>query len=186
MKRKKKEYFYNISIEAFFKSPDISEYERYIKFLKGKNSFLLLQADTESITFAEVARSRELVQDTSLDNFIELYEIFYKVDAKKFLSAPVLDLFYSNKFIVEYLNSLDKREKLLDIHTSEEDRMKWKAAGGDRLNQFKELGIMINLGMQFSLSPETIGDWKYNLVYAILLYSSIDRDIEKRKNELRK
>jgi hypothetical protein len=175
----------NISINEFFLKSDVTEFEMLIKYIKPKNNFLGKTAKMSELTLSEVARLRVLVPTPTIENFIEIYNIVYKVSAKEFLAGKVLEFFESNRYIGKYINDINEREvKLLSRNVSEENQLKWKMAGGDRLNAFREIGIMISMGKEFGYSPEEVGNWKYETCFAIMLHNNILDDINKNLAEM--
>lgn len=175
----------NITIDKFFKSGDISEYHMYMRWIKPKNLINGIEADFDNLTYSQVERIRELAYNPELENIIELYDIIYKLDAKKLLSCKVLELFQTNRFIVNYIKMINNKEKMLDANVSEKDKTKFKIAGGARLSMFKGMGTMIKLGKLFHKTPEEIGEWNYNTVYITLLYENISMDVQIKMSEIK-
>lgn len=180
-----KSKFHNITIDEFFKSADVSEYETFMRWLTPKNSINEKSCDFNELTFAEVARVRKLLYEPNIENVLELYEILYKIKPDDLLKCGVLELFQTNRYILNKITELNEREKLLGANFTEAEKLKWIASGGKRLSQFEEMGQMISLGKMFSKSPEEIGNWKYNTVYITLLYNNISDDVNKRMSQIK-
>lgn len=184
MKRDKKK-FHNITIDAFFKSSDVSDYEVYMKWLKPKNEINGKIANLEKLKLKEIMELRQLLEKPSIENILRMYKMVYKIKPKVLLECGVLELFQTNRFIIEYVKFINNREKNLSAFVTEKQKLKWKAAGGERLSNFREFGTMIQLGKMFSKSPRQIGEWNYNEVYLTLLYNSISDNVDKLMSELK-
>lgn len=177
--------FHNISIDQFFKSSDVSKYETFMRWLKPYNLIDDKSSDLDELTYAEVSRLRGLLNDMSIENILEIYELLYNIEPKRLLKCGVLQLFQTNRYILKWVKMINDRENAININISEAQKIKYIAAGGQRLNQFKEVGTMINLGKMFGQSPEEIGDWKYHTVYLTLLYNSISMDVDRKMEEIK-
>ena len=182
-----KKFFNNITIDEFYKLDDVRQYEPFMRFIKAKNSFLGKSFDFDDLTFGEVCLLRRLIERSDLKDFIEMYGILYKIDAKTFLNAPILDLFQANRYFVDLMKALNEKESKINkqFQGKDEAQMKWELAGGKRLYVFGELGIMIRLGKEFSCSPEEIAEWKYSTVYNTMLYNSIENEINKMLKDIK-
>jgi hypothetical protein len=118
-----------------------------------------------------------------LNDYFTIYKIIYKQTPESFLKGTVLEFFTSLKYIQHWIEKINHKEQQA-LESSSDD--KWIQAGGDRLNIFGELGVMIRLAEQFGCTPQQIGDWRYNDVFTVLLWNNINNEIMKNYHHIKK
>lgn len=173
----------NISISQFLKLEDPSEYEA-LTFLKGRPEFVGKKAKpVEELKWGEVMELREgLVGPETNKAMIRAFRLIFKATEKEVLNSKVVDFYYAANWILSEFERLANAEK--NISGEDEQDAKWIAAGGDVMNKYRHFNVMMNLAIQFGVTPQEIEEWKYGLVFLILKYNADKARIEKRYMEM--
>lgn len=175
----------NISVQEFFQVDEATaiKYVELQSIMKSKPTFLKYKAKKlGSLSFGNVAQLKRYIANPTYESLLEAFKMVYGVRQNQYLNADVVSFFYALNHIRESIIEINKREKQLQ---SEPDA-DLQNAGVERLQRFGEMGTLINLGKQYSKSPSEIEEWKYNLVYAILLYDKVHGEIKKKYDESKK
>lgn len=147
------------------------------RFMKNKARSL------GSLSYGDVASIKLYLQDPTFDNVLEIFKLVYKIKKQDYLKADVISYFYALKYIKKaIIDLLDKEKKALK---SDPDPL-LEMAGAERLGIFREMGTLINLGKSFKKNPEEIENWRYDLVFTILVYEKISGEIQKEYRNLNK
>lgn len=171
-----KEY-YSLEESEFIK------YEKlYSMLLINDDLFLKHKAETlTKLSYGQVSTLKRAIMNPTFDEIMECMEIVYNIKQTKVLSADIVSYFYALKWIYQEVFKIIEREA--KVLQSEPDA-KMELAGIQRLNVLKELPGVIHLAKSFGKSPEEIYEWKYNLVFSILLHNKIYGEVEKAYQEL--
>ena len=135
-----------------------------------------------SLSFGNVAQLKRYIANPTYESLLEAFKMVYGVRQNQYLNADVVSFFYALNHIRESVIAINKKEK--QLHSEPDADL--QNAGVERLNRFGEMGTLINLGKQYAKSPAEIEEWKYNLVYAILLYDKVHGEIKKKYDEIKK
>lgn len=136
-----------------------------------------------SLSYGDVGSIKISLRDPSIDNIFEIFRIIYGIKEKDILGADVISYFYALKYVKKaIMDLLDSEKKAL---SSDPDPL-LEMAGIKRLSILGEMTTLIRLGRSFGKSPEEIEEWKYNLVFAILVNDKISGEVEKEYRNLNK
>lgn len=166
----------NITIDEFFKDGATEEHQLLFEWLNPKNEFRGVSADLESLTFSEVSTIKQILNDPTIEGYIEMYGICYKQKPEEFLQGSIIEFAQTNRHILSYFKTITDTEARLLIY---EPDQKWNDAGGAKMNIFGDFSPMVQIGEQFGVSPREVGNWKYSDVFALLYYNFVLAGINK-------
>lgn len=176
----------NISVREFYELDEI-EVLGYLDLqtvLNAKNLFCgKVAKPLGQFTYGQVAEFKNIIQAPTADGLFQLFKTLYDVKIGQYLSASIIDYFYALKWIRAEIISLNEREK--NALSSEPDQ-ELKAAGVDRLQRFKEGNVLIDFAERFSKTLDEIENWKYNVVFMILLRDKVKAEIENNYRQIKK
>ena len=156
-------------------------YNELLKNLNGKNTVAgITGKDIYQLPFSSVSFLKEFIQSPTLPGFISVYKLIFGIDENIFLKMKSTDFYYSFNWIQNEIIELVEGEKRLESKPDEH----WIAAGIERLNIFGELNTLINIGKQYSIPPQEVENWSYNLVFTFALHNKIDGEINKKYSEI--
>lgn len=173
----------DISVKELFtlESNKFDAYNDLLQNLNGKNVAAGKTAkDIYQLPYCSVSSLKGFMQSPSLPGFISVFKLVFDVDEKEFLKMKATEFYYSFNWLQNQIIELVEGEKRLESEPDEN----WKLAGIERLNIFGELNTLINIGKQYSKSPQEIEQWTYELVFTLALHNKIDGDINKRYSEI--
>lgn len=168
----------NISVKEFFQLNDqeVMSYVELQTIMKSKPIFLNRKAkDLGQLEFGQVAQLKRNISNPTFENLYESFKMVFGTKKMEYLSADIISYFYALNWIRENIISIINKEKALAPEPDPDLEM----AGVKRLSIFGEMSILINLGQKFSKTPTEIERWKYNLVFAILMYDKVHGEIQK-------
>ena len=172
-----------ISLKKLFtlQGDEFENYHNVLKHLQPK-PFMKSSAIID-LNFGEVAKIKMLLQNTKLENIIELFKIIFKIDEGLIYKIDVVQFYETFNWINNEVKEIVERE--IENLSSEPDS-KLKDAGVEQLNIFKELNTLILLGEKFSTPPQEVEKWNYSLVFGLMLHNKITNDINKNLAEINK
>lgn len=174
----------NISVNQFFQLEEgkAKEYIQLQSMLNPKNSFQRKKLNTiRSLSFEEVGELKRCIINPTYHNLINAFKIVFKVKEIQIVTSDIISFFYALKWIQQEVKTVFEKEKQL-IPTPDADM---ENAGATRLAAFGEMSTLINLGKKFSIAPQEIAKWSYNIVYAILLYEKVENEVQKKYMKLK-
>lgn len=178
----------NITVRQLFEL-DEHEFAKYMTLkdcLKSKNEFDGKKGiEISSLTFAEVSEIKRIFFQPTFEGLFETFERIFKTDRHRFLRSDVISYFYALNYIGESVQKIIKNERLLSPDDDEEAFL-MKEAGAERLKVFQELPVLLNLARSFGTTVQEVENWKYSLVFSILLHDKIQADVRKKFDELKK
>lgn len=169
----------NISVKEFFQlnEEDAMQYVELQAIMKSKPIFQKRRAKPlGSLEYGQVAQIKRAIMKPTYKNLLESFKMIFGVSQVQYLSADVINYFYALNWIRESILELMKKEKALVPDPDPDLEM----AGVNRLQVFAEMAVLIDLGKKFGKAPTEIERWKYNMVYAILLYDKLHGEVQKK------
>lgn len=174
----------NISVKEFFQlDEDTSlKYVELQSIMKSQDTFLKSRAiPLGQLSFGEVATLKRNIQNPTYESLMDSFKLVFKVKQNQYLNADVVSFFYALNFIREKVIELNQKEKVLESEIEPELEM----AGVKSLSVFGEMATLINLGERYSKCPTEIESWKYNLVFAILLYDKKKGEVQQKYQKIK-
>lgn len=176
----------NITVFQFFQLNEERAY-KYVELqsiMNDKPEFLKSKAKSLGhLSYGQVAKLKRTISKPTFENLFEAFHIVFGVKMNQYLNADIVSYFYALNWIRKSVkNILQKEFKALQSDVDPYLEM----AGVKRLAAFGEMSTLITLGRQFSKTPEEIENWKYNLVFSIMLYDKVYGEVNKSYNEIKK
>lgn len=174
----------NISVSDFFQlnEDEVIKYLELQSLMKSKNVFTKRKAkELGYLTFGDVSQLKMDMAAPTFENLADSFKVVFGVKKNDYLKSDVVSFFYALNHIKESVKELIKKEKALESEPDPELEL----AGVNKLNIFGEMATLINLGEKFSKAPTEIETWKYNLVFAILLYDKKKGEVKNKYDELK-
>lgn len=183
----------NISVKEFFMLRDEDLFRKYMRFSDPKDGFYLKpkplaifarQKATPlgELTFGEVANMKHNLSNPNFESIFECFEMVFKVKLKQYLAQDVVSYIFALNWIKENIKKLVEREN--NSFNNESDPL-LEMAGVKRLMPFGELNTLISLAQRFGKSIDEVENWKYNLVFTLLLHDKVSGEVQKAYNELK-
>lgn len=164
----------DITIREYFTMADTSEYDVFLDVINPKNMLCGNVCDLNKITFDEYHVMRSIFNKPTLEDFqellIHLYDIkgnLVSTSISKFLGESIFNFFRVFNYIKDYLLKKENLEK--KALSSTPDYRMMAVGAGKRLAPYSTQITKNRLAEQFSQDPSTIGGWKYNKVFNILV-----------------
>lgn len=177
----------HITVLQFFQLQDEAKAFQYVELqsvMKEKPVFLKRKAKPlGSLTYGEVAKLKRAISKPTFEKLLEAFQMVFGVNRNEYLNAGVVDYFYALNWIRKAILEIVEKEKKLGGNDPDPFL---EMAGVKRLSAFGEMATLINLGKQFGKTPEEIENWKYNVVFSILLYEKVHGEVNKSYNEILK
>lgn len=175
----------NITVKEFFQlnEADALSYVELQSIMKSKPVFLNRKAkELGELSFGDVAQLKRNISEPSYEGLMDSFKMVFGIKQSQYLNADVVSFFYALNWMRESVIALMNKEKALVPEPDPDLEM----AGVNRLAVFSEMSTLINLGRSFSKAPTEIETWKYNMVFAILLYDKVHGEVQKNYYELKK
>lgn len=179
----------NITLSQLLKLKDPSEYE-VLLYVKSKTSIKNPSHKRKpkakshyyakpfiELTFSQVIEIRREIN--TVDGIFKAFEWVFGIERKELEKVKVLDFYPAWNHILAETRRCVENENAL----SKPDP-KWKEAGGDQLNQFRESAPIINIAKEFSYRPMEVENWTYGEVFLIMSWNSIYHDVLKRYQKI--
>ncbi len=181
----------NISVKEFFQLEDEQLFKQYMRFTDEKDPFYLKPKGVFAkrnatplgeLTFGEVANLKYNLSKPTYQNIYECFDMVFKVKLQNYLNQDVVSYLYAFNWIKDSSQKLiDREQKALN---SEPDPF-LEMAGVMRLVPFGELNTLKAIAQQFGKSPDEVENWKYNLVFSLMLHDKVSGEVQKAYNELK-
>jgi len=181
----------NISVKQFWSLQDESLAKQYLRFSNEKDPYFLKPKDMFAgriatplgqLTYGEVSNLKHNLSTPSFEGIYECFDAVFKVKLTTYLNQNITSYFYALNWIKEQVTIILEREnKTLG---GERDPL-LEMAGVHRLIPFGELNILKTIAQQFSTTPMEVENWKYNLVYSLMLHDKVSGEVQKSYNELK-
>lgn len=181
----------NITVRQLYQIQDEELFKKYLRFsnekdklyLKPKGEFANHKATPiGSLTYGEVSQIKHNLSNPTFENIYECFDLVFKVKFKTYLIQDVVSYFYAINWIKDEVKKIIEREKK---SFSGESDLLLEMAGVNRLVPFGELNTIIPIAHKFSKSPEEIQDWKYNLVFTIMIHDKVLNEVQTEYNKLK-
>ena len=171
-----------ISFRQLFqlKNENFEEYHKVLKFLEPVQLNNKIESITD-LTFGEVAEIKILLQNGSFLSLTEMFKIIFGLTQNEIYKINVINFYHALNWIQNEIETIYERE-VKNLSSSADSKM--KDAGIDELNVFGEMNTLIMLGEKFGKAPQEIENWKYNLVFSLMLHQKISSEVNKRYVEL--
>jgi len=174
----------DISVLEYFNLLDTSKYDFYIDILKEENRFCGNVFNVANLTFNEFKYMISVFNDPNLDNLKELFIHLFRIrgdfsvsSEKLFYNESIFQFFKAKNFIINMMREkLKVEEKLL---YSEPDTKMIEIGGYDMMRPFSTMLAKVNIGKQFGVDPEIVGNWKYTKVLNILATNNIVSEVQR-------
>ncbi|SOC79835.1 hypothetical protein SAMN06296241_1372 [Salinimicrobium sediminis] len=181
----------NITVKQFFHLKDENLAQQYLQFTLPGNPFYLkprgVFAKKEAtplgqLTFGQVANIKHNLSKPSFENIFECFEFVFNVKLETYLRQDVISYFYALNWITSNLKQLVERESK-SLGGDPDDLL--DMAGVKRLAAFGELNTLKSIAQQFGKSPEEVENWKYNLVFSLMLHDKVSGEVQTAYNQLK-
>src|SRR5690625_997303 len=161
-------------------------FEKYMnlgEILNPKSSFIGREGTPiASLTYDEVGQLKHHLASPTPEAMAEAFGIVFRCKSNEFYSQRVSDFLPALNWLKDSIENLMENEKAL---SGDVDPL-LEMAGVEKLARFGELNVLVSLGQRFGKSPYEVGQWKYSLVFALMMHDKVHGDIEKTYNELLK
>jgi len=128
-------------------------------------------------TFDEVAFIKQYIND--FNHVEKIFDICFK--NLKINDLYLFEVLAWRKWVINEVDTILDLESRISNAIEPELEL----AGIDELNKFKEWNTKIDLGSQFGVKPQDIGDWKWQDVFVIMWRNSTVTRVQKRYQELK-
>lgn len=155
----------NINVLEYSKSKDAIDYENLLKNLKPKNNFNNKEIDILQLPYSTIKYIQKVFNN--LKDFNDICKIFSKVfecTENEFYNENVVNYYASRRYIFETFELISKNENFLTAN-SKIDVQKWKASGGDNLEQFSEIISLHSICERYGMYPFDISNKPYAEVF---------------------
>jgi hypothetical protein len=168
-------HIHNITLSELIHLEDKSQYEvlRYVKPISIWNKKKAVVF--EELTFGQVVEIRQILEDTTIENITKPFQWVFGLSEKEVMKLKVLD-FYG---LLNHIIKETERIQLMEESLSEPDPL-WQNAGGSKLAQYGEFGVMMSIAEQFNMWVEDVEEKKYGIVFMIM---SWNKDLNKVRTE---
>ena len=139
-------------------------------------------------TFDEVTYIRKYINDFTLDNLQQIYDICFL--PKKLLKFVPTKTKLQNLYLFEmiawykYISNEIKEINEYESSISNEPSIELIQAGIDRMKRFEYLNTKIPLAEKFGKSPQEIGQWKWIDVFLYSSYTATFTDIQNKHSKI--
>lgn len=179
----------NITIQQYFDMSveDRIQYDIILSSLRQRNQFNDRIFDPSGLSYSEVKFSYKLMAscNDSLDSICKLYETVFKISKTEFLDSSVVELFSTQKHVVETFTKMYEREMNLLRPSSTENQAIWEAAGGAKLVPFNAVLPLIELGKYFGMYPHDLQHKNYEEILVLLAAIKTQNEVEREFNKLK-
>jgi hypothetical protein len=181
----------NISVRELFQIEDEELFKKYLRFTDENDGFYIKPrgifakrkaSPLVELTCGEVANIKLNLANPTFDNVYDCFEMVFKVKLNTYLSQDVVSYFYALNWIKENIKKLVEREK--NAFGADPDPL-LEMAGVKRLAAFGELNTLISIAQKYGKSPAEVENWKYNLVFALMLQDKVAGEVQHAYNELK-
>jgi len=162
-------------------SEEIEHYMNAFEFVRGKNSIpdnhnAYVSMELGSKQYGEV---RQIIDLMSKD-ILKCYCRVFNIEINELLKKKVTEFIPANNWLKGQIKTIVRNE---NQRLAGKPDSKWVMAGGDRLEIFGSLNVLIPIAEKFNVSPESVAMWSYNFVFALqyrhLIYSEVVEEYQK-------
>lgn len=173
-----------LTVSQYVKLKNKTEYETVLSHLKAKNA-TGREINFNTLSYINVKKCFDIMsKGTSYQDMCELFCIAFGIEKEEFWNLNIVDMFYSQKFLIEKFKKLqDKESKLLN--SVDEDSGLWHQAGGELLNPFSNLMPLVQLGEIYGVYPYDLQDKPYNEIFVLLVVHNRRGKVQKEFNRLK-
>lgn len=175
----------NISVRQFFQleEKEAAKYLKLKKIMKPREILCKRKAmPLGELSFGEVKELVRLIHEDTQYSIIGIFQTVFRLKESQILNADVVSFFYAANYITEQILSLVKRE-VEALKQEKDDDL--EMAGVTRLSVFGELPTLISIAERYGITPMEVEEWKYNMVFAHMLYDKIVGEVQKNYNEIK-
>lgn len=175
---------YNIPLHALYKLPpeEMDKYLNLISVLKPLSKIGRYKATPLfDLTYGEVKEVESLLLTATSESISQAFKYVFKMPEKVFYKLRAVTFLKALNHLFEDLKSIAELEKNL---IPKPDPI-FEMAGADRLSIFGHFALLKRLAEKFKTPPQGIEDWKYSVVYAVLLHDKIYGEVEQEYNQLK-
>lgn len=158
----------NITVKQYSQKPDI-RYQYLLNSLEPKNMFAGKESHIGGLSYLDVINWYTAIRNIkSFDDMCKLFTFIFCIEEDDFWNENVVNFFAAKNFIEQdFINRQKKESKVLK--TASVDPLKWKAAGGDSLNNFSPISPLDDLAKRYGGYPFEYGDKPYDEVFSLLV-----------------
>jgi len=151
--------------------------------LKSKNVFCKRKSvKLGELSFGKVSELKRLIQEDTHYSVIGVLQTVFRVKENEALNADIISFFYAANHISKEVLSLIKKEYNALKHEQDPDL---EMAGIKKLSIFGELSTLIGIAERYGNTPMEVEDWKYNMVFSLMLHDKVTKEIQKNYNEIK-
>lgn len=181
----------NISVKELFHLQDDQLFEQYMRFSDEEDGFYLKPKEVfagreatplGSLTYGEVATIKQNLVKPTFDNLYETFDLVFKVKKITYLAQDVVSYLYALNWIKAEIKMILEREKKTLGGTPDP---LLEAAGVHRLVPFGELNTILAIAQKYGKSPEEVENWKYNLVFSMMVHDKVSGEVQTEYNRLK-
>ncbi len=133
------------------------------------------------LTFSEVTLIRGWFAEGNTMGLLKAMELVFGCKRERLGQFRVVDYFHAFNWLTRELEFLAEQEQR---HLSGKLGPELEMAGVRRLDRFKELNALVALAVQFGITPQEVEKWNYGLVFSLLWYNKVYREVEKDHLEI--
>lgn len=178
----------NLTVSQLF-ALEHSEFERYCQIFEHarpkdhiKAWPLYLSDPWQAASFGDLTFGDvETIKHTFSKDLFGVFRIVFGIEQRDLMRVRVRDFFPALNWIKKELSELVKRERDFLEGSQDPD---WKNAGGDRLNVFKSMNVLIAFGKEYGQTPQEVEQWKYSFVFTLLYHSRITGEVQKNYHNI--
>ncbi len=174
----------NLTVAEYIKKGEPSEYN-FLKYLNPNNSYLDRQLNVQDLTYEEVkAVLRTLQNINTWEDISNVFETCFKISKNQFSRGLLTEFFSAKFYILETFKKIAENENKL-LSSVSADSMKWKAAGGNRLDKYSDVLSVNQLGKIYGIFPMDLGKRKYFDILTLLTVEKELKEIEAIYNKMK-
>lgn len=106
----------------------------------------------------------------------EAFRLVFGITTEYLINLKVVDFFHAFNWMRAELGKINEAETIRLGGISD---AKWEQAGAKRLGIFRELNVLISIAKMFGCRPQDVQDWKYSLVFSLLLHDKVHGEVTK-------
>lgn len=175
----------DITIGEYLQIKNPAEYELISDVIKPQNKLCGNTWDTNKMTYNEFHTIISILKNPNLHDVKELFVYLYNIRGnicvspdEMFYKESIFQFFRAKKFLEEFISSkLEYENKVL---YSEPDGRLIEIGAYDMMKPYSLIMTKVDLGEQFGVEPEEVGNWKYSRVLNILIVNNLRRTIQKQ------
>lgn len=155
------------TILEYSKLPNVFDLDNLLKNLKPKNIFCNKEINIQHLPYSTIKYVQKIFIKDNL-TFNDIAEIFislFEISKDDFYNAKITEFYSVNRYIKNQFELIAKNENQL-FESSNIDKGKWKASGGDRLNSFDLIGLH-SIAERYGLYIFDIANKPYSEIFYI-------------------